>query len=89
MGFEPTTFCLGSKHSTTELRPPAVSCHYNSYGRQRGRAAPPWELSTFKVITIEFGSSFLKASRSREMGKRLRTVECCAPNLPGDQVDIP
>ena len=21
MGFEPTTFCLGSKHSTTELRP--------------------------------------------------------------------
>ena len=22
MGFEPTTFCLGSKHSTTELRPP-------------------------------------------------------------------
>ena len=24
MGFEPTTFCLGSKHSTTELRPPAA-----------------------------------------------------------------
>jgi hypothetical protein len=23
MGFEPTTFCLGSKHSTTELRPPS------------------------------------------------------------------
>ena len=22
MGFEPTTFCLGSKHSTTELHPP-------------------------------------------------------------------
>ncbi len=22
MGFEPTTFCLGSKHSATELRPP-------------------------------------------------------------------
>ena len=21
MGFEPTTFCLGSKHSATELRP--------------------------------------------------------------------
>ena len=24
MGFEPTTSCLGSKHSTTELRPPAA-----------------------------------------------------------------
>ena len=24
MGFEPTTFCLGSKHSTTELRPLAL-----------------------------------------------------------------
>ena len=24
MGFEPTTSCLGSKHSTTELRPLAV-----------------------------------------------------------------
>ncbi len=23
MGFEPTTFCLGSRHSTTELHPPA------------------------------------------------------------------
>ena len=25
MGFEPTTFCLGSKHSTAELRPLEVS----------------------------------------------------------------
>ncbi len=29
MGFEPTTFCLGSKHSTTELRPPAPRHDYN------------------------------------------------------------
>ena len=29
MGFEPTTFCLGSKHSTTELRPPAAYTDYN------------------------------------------------------------
>ena len=27
MGFEPTTFCLGSKHSTTELRPPSEEGH--------------------------------------------------------------
>ena len=27
MGFEPTTTCLGSKDSTTELRPLIVRCH--------------------------------------------------------------
>ena len=25
MGFEPTTFCLGSRHSTPELHPPHCS----------------------------------------------------------------
>ena len=29
MGFEPTTFCLGSKHSTTELRPPIFTLNYS------------------------------------------------------------
>ncbi len=34
MGFEPTTFCLGSKHSTTELRPHLLFRHYtNSWGQ--------------------------------------------------------
>lgn len=28
MGFEPTTFCLGSKHSTTELYPHVSSILY-------------------------------------------------------------
>jgi hypothetical protein len=28
MGFEPTTFCLGSKHSTPELRPHTKSAGF-------------------------------------------------------------
>ena len=35
MGFEPTTFCLGSKHSTTELRPLE-----NGTGMRRTRMIP-------------------------------------------------
>ncbi len=30
MGVEPTTFCLGSKHSTTELRPLGVDVNMAS-----------------------------------------------------------
>ena len=40
MGFEPTTFCLGSKHSTAELRPLAVPFHYSKSGRGNGRGKP-------------------------------------------------
>ncbi len=39
MGFEPTTSCLGSKHSTTELRPLGggeadTSCYYSNSKKQ-------------------------------------------------------
>ena len=44
MGFEPTTSCLGSKHSTPELRPLSVrDCNIFEprYPRIRGRVAKP------------------------------------------------
>ena len=39
MGFEPTTFCLGSKHSTTELRPLRVGCRLRGKFRHDSTAA--------------------------------------------------
>ena len=33
MGFEPTTFCLGSKHSTPELHPLNVLRFYITIGK--------------------------------------------------------
>src|SRR5205807_1543698 len=38
MGFEPTTFCLGSRHSTTELHPP-VDCHSLAAASLRRKAS--------------------------------------------------
>ena len=47
MGFEPTTTCLGSKDSTTELRPPLAEEETNptpepllSQGNRRGPLTP-------------------------------------------------
>ena len=48
MGFEPTTFCLGSKHSTTELRPRHNLMLYRRYLRVNWDCAP----ETWTVVDV-------------------------------------
>ena len=49
MGIEPTTFCLGSRHSTTELRPLAGYgvglCMRRSRGNVKARWLPVFSLT--------------------------------------------
>ena len=55
MGFEPTTFCLGSRHSTPELHPPGNQVHLIRAGRA---AQLPASSSLTSFVPFTIASSF-------------------------------
>ena len=48
MGLEPTTFCLGSRHSTIELHP--LICSHYSDGKIACQVNEKWEKNQIKLF---------------------------------------
>ena len=83
MGFEPTTFCLGSKHSTTELRPLIDQCYFQCIKRPTTgstTSTQPHRTIAKSFHTVEYAPN---PSFPRKRESTVPTLESCHNRADG------